>query len=93
MPIFTADERERLRGELVSAAQNDPNLCGAAHIGSAASSRLDRWSDIDLALCLATAASHEQVVAEWTDRLYSHHSAAGHVDVMGQFSKISLGYP
>ena len=82
--IFTADERERLRAELVSAAQNDPNLCGAAHIGSAASSRLDRWSDIDLALCLApaAAASREQVVAEWTDRLYRHHGAVAHVDVM-----------
>ncbi|HYM77456.1 MAG TPA: nucleotidyltransferase domain-containing protein [Candidatus Dormibacteraeota bacterium] len=82
MPIFTADERERLRAELVSAAQNDSNLCGAAHIGSAASSRVDRWSDIDLALCFAPAASHQQVVAEWTDRLYSHHGAASHVDVM-----------
>jgi hypothetical protein len=82
VPIFTAEERERLRDELVSAAQNDPNLCGAAHTGSAASSRLDRWSDIDLALCVASAASHEQVVAEWTGRLYSHHSAVAHVDVM-----------
>jgi hypothetical protein len=80
--IFTAEERERLREELVSAAQNDPNLCGAAHIGSAASSRLDRWSDIDLALCLASGAAHEQVLAGWTDRLYHHHGAAGHVDVM-----------
>jgi hypothetical protein len=82
MAIFTADERERLRDELVSAAQNDANVCGAAHTGSAASSRLDRWSDIDLALCRASAASHEHVVAEWTDRLYSHHSAVAHVDVM-----------
>jgi hypothetical protein len=81
VPIFTADERERLRAELVSAAEKDPNLCGAAHTGSAASSRLDRWSDIDLVLCLAPAASHEQVVAEWTDRLY-HHGAVAHVDVM-----------
>jgi len=82
VPIFTPDERERVRDELVSAAQNDPNLCGAAHIGSGASSRLDRWSDIDLALCLASAASHEQVVAGWTDRLYHHHGAVAHVDVM-----------
>ncbi len=82
MAIFTADERERLRGELVAAAQIDSNLCGAAHTGSAASSLLDRWSDIDLALCLASGAPHEQVVAKWTDRLYHHHSAVAHVDVM-----------
>lgn len=81
MAIFTPDERERLRGELVTAARTDPNLCGAAHTGSAASSRLDRWSDIDLALCLKSDASHERVVAEWTARLYDH-GAVAHVDVM-----------
>src|SRR5260370_23625302 len=80
--IFTPDERERLRGELISAAQKDPNLCGAAHTGSGASSRLDRWSDIDLALCLKADASHERVVAEWTELLYRHHEAVAHVDVM-----------
>jgi len=79
--LFTPDERERLRDDLVAAARNDFNLCGAAHTGSAASSGLDRWSDIDLALCLKPEASHEQVIAEWTDRLY-HHGAVAHVDVM-----------
>jgi hypothetical protein len=82
VPIFTPDQREQLRDELVSAAQHDSNLCGAAHTGSAASLHLDRWSDIDLALCLKPTASHEQVVAEWTDRLYQHHEAVAHVDVM-----------
>lgn len=80
--IFTPDQREQLRSELVAAAQGDPNLCGAAHTGSAASSRLDRWSDIDLALCLKATSSHEQVIAQWTDRLYHRHEAVTHVDVM-----------
>ncbi len=70
-----------MREQLVSAAQNDTNLCGAAHTGSGASARLDRWSDIDLALSLKPVALHEQVVSEWTDRLY-HHTAVAHVDVM-----------
>ncbi|MGA7341111.1 MAG: hypothetical protein WBE72_08150 [Terracidiphilus sp.] len=82
MAIFTPDQREHLRSELIAAAQRDLNLSGAAHTGSAASSRLDRWSDIDLALCLKPDASHEGVVAEWTDRLYCHHGAIAHVDVM-----------
>ncbi len=82
MPIFTPEERERLRDELVSAAQKDANLCGAAHTGSAAGSRLDRWSDIDLALGLKAAASYDQVIAEWTERLYQRHNAVAHVDVM-----------
>jgi hypothetical protein len=79
--IFTTEEREDLRRHLVSVAQNDPNLCGAAHTGSGASSRLDRWSDIDLALSLKPGTSYEQVVREWTDRLY-RHGAVAHVDVM-----------
>jgi hypothetical protein len=80
--IFTPDQREQLRSELVAAAQNDFHLCGAAHTGSAASSRLDRWSDIDLALCLKPTASTEQVVGEWTERLYQRYEAVAHVDVM-----------
>jgi len=82
MPIFTADERERLRDALVAAARQDPNLCAAAHTGSAASSRLDRWSDIDLALRLKPTASHAQVVEEWTHRLYQRYEAVAHADVM-----------
>jgi len=82
VPIFIPEEREQLRQELVAAAQSDPNLCGAAHTGSAASSRLDRWSDVDLALCIKSTASHDEVVAGWTDRLYQRHNAVTHVDVM-----------
>jgi hypothetical protein len=80
--IFTSDERERLREALVLAAQQDPNICGAAHTGSAAAARLDRWSDIDLALCLKADADYDRVVAEWTDRLYQSHNAVAQVDVM-----------
>jgi hypothetical protein len=82
VPIFTPDERERLRDDLVSTAQQDSNLCGAAHTGSGASSLLDRWSDIDLALCLKPTASYDQVIAQWTRRLYQAHDAVAHVDVM-----------
>jgi hypothetical protein len=85
--IFTPDQREQLLNQLISAAENDRNLCAAAHTGSAASLRLDRWSDIDLALCLRPTASHDQVVhdqvlKEWTERLYQDHGAVAHVDVM-----------
>lgn len=80
--IFTPDDRERLRAKLVSAAQRDPSLCGAAHTGSAASSRLDRWSDIDLALCLKPAAPRDHVISAWTELLYRDHEALAHVDVV-----------
>lgn len=80
--IFTPEERERLRAELVSAARNDSNIAGAAHTGSAATSRLDRWSDVDLALCLKPGTSQDQVVTEWTERLYERYGAVAHLDVM-----------
>jgi hypothetical protein len=80
--IFTPADREWLRGELISAARKDPNLCAAAHTGSGASSVLDRWSDIDLALCLKPNASRERAVAEWTELLYRDHSAVAHLDIV-----------
>ncbi|HTS36414.1 MAG TPA: hypothetical protein VMH04_12120 [Candidatus Solibacter sp.] len=82
MPIFTPEEREQLRHELVSAAQHDASLSGAAHTGSAATSSLDRWSDVDLALCVKPDTSYQHVVAEWTTRLYERHHAVAHIDVM-----------
>jgi len=81
MHIFTPGERERLRAELVSAAQSDPNLAAAANTGSAASDRLDRWSDIDIGLCLKPDAARDQVIANWSDRLYGHGSVT-HTDIM-----------
>src|SRR5207248_793673 len=56
-------------------------LAGAAHTGSAAVGRADRWSDIDLALCLAPDADAERVAAEWTERMYREHGAVAHHDV------------
>ena len=82
MSVFTTEQRERLRAELVAAAKDDPNLCGAAHTGSAATERLDRWSDVDLALCLKPEAPQGQVIAEWTARMYQRHDAVAHQDVM-----------
>src|SRR5207245_2811650 len=48
--------------------------------GSAALGREDRWSDVDLALSVA--ADREQVLAEWTDRMYREHAAVDHLDVV-----------
>ncbi len=82
VPVFTPEERERLRAELVSAAHTDIRITGAAVTGSAAIGREDRWSDIDLALCVAVDADFGQVLAHWTDRMYHEHNAVHHVDVL-----------
>jgi hypothetical protein len=80
--MFTQDDREQLRAALVSAAEADPKLSGAAHLGSAAASCLDAWSDIDLALCVASRASLTDVVSTWTARMYRCHNAIAHCDVL-----------
>ncbi|NUT96467.1 MAG: nucleotidyltransferase domain-containing protein [Saccharothrix sp.] len=79
--MFTPDERERLRNALVSAAEADPRITGAALVGSAAVGREDRWSDVDLALCLHADADLDEVVRDWSDRLYRDHDVVHHLDV------------
>jgi len=79
--MFNRDEREQIRAALVSAAQQDPRITAAAHLGSAAVDRLDDWSDIDLALCISPGTEPEEVVGAWTNRLYRNHRAVAHCDV------------
>lgn len=79
--MFTAEYREGLRETLIAAARQDDRICGAAVTGSAAAGREDRWSDIDLALAVAAEADAEQVVADWTARMYREHGAVDHLDV------------
>jgi hypothetical protein len=79
--MFTPEDRSRLRDRLVAAAHDDPSITSAALTGSAALGAEDRWSDIDLALGVATGADHSHVVADWTDRMYREGRAVHHVDV------------
>jgi hypothetical protein len=81
MQMFTEQEREHIRQELVSAAEADARIAGAAHLGSAALGRPDQWSDIDLALCLAADADFNEVLVDWTQRLYNDHGAVANYDV------------
>jgi hypothetical protein len=79
--VFTSQKREQIRGELVAAARADSRIGGAAHLGSAALGLQDRWSDIDLALCLAPDADLNRVLVDWTTRLYRDHGAVANYDV------------
>jgi hypothetical protein len=79
--MFTIEERERLRDELVAAAKADGRIIGAALTGSAAASAEDEWSDIDLAFGLAPDADQAEVIADWTDRMYRNHGVVHHTDL------------
>ena len=80
--MFTPEDRERLREELVAAAGRDPRIVAAAATGSAAAGTLDRWSDIDLAFRVADGADIGQVIADWTGQMYRDRGAVHHVDVV-----------
>jgi len=79
--VFTPADRARLREALVAAARDDPRVTAAALTGSAAGGREDRWSDVDLALCVGTDTDLDGVVENWTARMYDEHDAVHHVDV------------
>lgn len=79
--MFTSEERERLRSELLERAAKDPRISGAAITGSAAASSEDRWSDIDLAFGAVDAAELPDVLSDWTAEMYRQHLALHHFDV------------
>jgi predicted nucleotidyltransferase len=79
--MFTTDERERLREDLVAAAKADGRISGVAITGSAAREALDQWSDIDLAFGVADPARLRETLGDWTERMHNEHGAVHHFDV------------
>ena len=67
--------------DLLEHAAKDQRINGAAITGSAAASREDRWSDIDLAFGVRDAGELLNVLSDWTVRMYGQHLALHHLDV------------
>lgn len=80
--MFTPQERAELRASLLGYAAGDGRISGCAITGSAADSSEDRWSDIDLAFGIRDAAELPDVLADFTGRMYEHHRAVHHLDVI-----------
>jgi hypothetical protein len=80
MPMYTPEERERVRSALIAAARLDGRIAGAALTGSASVGKEDRWSDIDLAFGVADA-DLAPILADWTERMDREHGAVHHTDV------------
>lgn len=73
--IFTAEQRDRLRDELVAQARSDPRLVAAAAVGSSARGG-DRWSDLDLTFGVVDGVAIETVLADWTRDMEDRRGAA-----------------
>lgn len=82
MPMFTPEDRTRLYSSLLEFARGDGRITGAAVTGSAADSREDKWSDVDLAFGVAATADLPTVLADWTAHMYDRHHALHHLDVI-----------
>src|SRR5262245_40899659 len=79
--MYTPEDRERIRADLLEVAKADPRLSGGAITGSGASGREDRWSDVDLAFGVADPALLADVLADFTRRMIDRHGAVHHFDV------------
>jgi hypothetical protein len=73
--LFTVEERDAMRDQLLSLARADSAIVGAAITGSQAVDGSDRWSDIDLAL--GVNGPLEATMRRWT-KLIDHDFAAIH---------------
>lgn len=79
---FTSEERSALRDTLIAVARDDRQVLAAALVGSAATGREDRWSDIDLVLGIDTTIDPAEVARRWTELMYTEHGAVHHLDVV-----------
>jgi predicted nucleotidyltransferase len=79
--VFTSEQRDAVRRQLLGLAEKDPRITGAAVTGSAADGREDRWSDIDLFFGVAEEVALEAVVSDWTDYLYGELAALHHFEL------------
>ena len=79
--MYTPEDREAVRADLIAAARADPRVGGAALTGSASIGHEDRWSDIDLAFGIVEATQIAPAIADVTGRMYERHRAVHHVDV------------
>lgn len=79
--MYTPEERDALRRELLAAARADPRITGGAITGSASVGKEDRWSDIDLAFGVRESSEVGATLADFSELMYSNHHALHHVDV------------
>jgi len=80
--LFSPQERDRLREQIVAAARADKRIAGAAMTGSSALGNQDAWSDIDLFFGVRDAEELAGAMSDMTDLMYREHGALHHFDVV-----------
>lgn len=85
-PVFTVDERDRVRDRLLEMARADARVVAGATVGSLAVGGGDRWSDLDLTFGLTPGATPADLLAAWTPRLEQEFGAVPLFDLPFQSS-------
>jgi hypothetical protein len=75
-PMFTVEERDRVRDRILALAQEDSRVVAGAMIGSMAQGNGDRWSDLDLGFGVADGVPLAEVLDDWTATLERELDAA-----------------
>jgi hypothetical protein len=69
--MFDVTFREEVREKIIAKAKGDTRIVSAAVIGSYASGKVDRWSDIDLTFGVRESFTPIQLVDSWTEYVIS----------------------
>jgi predicted nucleotidyltransferase len=67
--VFSVEDRDRVRERVLALAARDERIVGAALVGSLASGRGDRWSDLDLTFAVRDGVAVRAVLDDWTQRM------------------------
>lgn len=79
--MFTPEEREQIRNELIEVGRNDIRITGGAVTGSASVGKEDQWSDIDLAFGVRDISNVASALSDFSARMYDKYGALHHLDV------------
>ena len=79
--MFTSEQRDRIREQVLALARADARISGGAITGSAAVRAEDSWSDIDLSFGVIDDVEPEDVLADWTARLAGELGVLHHWDL------------
>lgn len=77
--MFSVEERESTRAQLIERARGDDDVVAAAFTGSSASGDLDQWSDIDMVL--GVRGEPGELAQTWTTWLLHQFNALHHWDL------------
>ncbi|MGW0830713.1 hypothetical protein [Streptomyces prunicolor] len=77
--MFTPEQRDHTRAQLLARAEADDAIVGLAHTGSHATGTGDRWSDTDIVL--AVQGEVADTANRWTTWIYDEFDARHHWDL------------